>query len=506
MNWEEYISKKKEIKDIVINLIKNDEDEDKYITEFTNLFESSYMMGNTEEKNLLCTFLSEASNNYKRGPNFFTKIEKILKILINNMGFYDKEELLNTFKNNKMMLLLLIKNNIIEVDKYFADFIVEVNCESSFKYKEFFFNEVSPFMKAKIRKNFLESNKNLSENYEENRKIGENETYICKLIREDSLDDFIIYVNKFNIGLNTIIEPSVFETNLMLIEKKPSLIEYAAFFGSIQIFNYLRLNNVPLTKFLWFYAIHSGNPELIYLLERQNISDISYEKCFIESIKCYNDEFAEYIKNQYLPSELTDTFSNDVYEAMFKSYNFSQFDDEIINGNFNNSILKNLIRFNYDTCANLYLDSFDKIDESIEKYKFTLSKDIIDINTVKYSIVKVIIPSSCLRIDDRAFLYFTNLIEITIPSSVVIIGKEAFLFCDSLSKITFNVPSSLERIEQDAFNSCRSLEKIDIPFSVKTIKSKVFFNCTSLVEIKIPPWFTNMYVSNYTNIVKKRRW
>ena len=60
-------------------------------------------MGNTEEKNLLCTFLSEVSNNYKRGPNFFTKIEKILKILINNMGFYDKEELLNTFKNNKMI-------------------------------------------------------------------------------------------------------------------------------------------------------------------------------------------------------------------------------------------------------------------------------------------------------------------------------------------------------------------------------------------------------------------
>ena len=88
--------------------------------------------------------------------------------------------------------------------------------------------------------------KEITENFEENRKIGENHNHICKLIRNDLIDEFISYVNLKNIPLQTKIDNSIFETNLGLIDSNITLIDYAAFHGSTQIFKYLYLNNAKI--------------------------------------------------------------------------------------------------------------------------------------------------------------------------------------------------------------------------------------------------------------------
>ena len=54
-------------------------------------------------------------------------------------------------------------------------------------------------------------------------------------------------------------------------ENKITLIEYADFFGSIQIFNYLRKNGAELESSLWIYAVHGQNPEIINFLEENKI-------------------------------------------------------------------------------------------------------------------------------------------------------------------------------------------------------------------------------------------
>ena len=91
------------------------------------------------------------------------------------------------------------------------------------------------------------------------------------------------------------VKQSVFETNPLLLEKEATLIEYAAFFGSIKIFQYLKNNHVQMTPSLWIYAIHSKNAELINILEESCIDppDKSYLKCFEESIKCHHNEIAD---------------------------------------------------------------------------------------------------------------------------------------------------------------------------------------------------------------------
>lgn len=94
--------------------------------------------------------------------------------------------------------------------------------------------------------------------YEEKRKQGENDDIIATMIRTDSVQESIVYVNKKNIKLKSHIKCSNFETNEFLIGKEPSFIKYATFCGSIQIFQYLKTNKVKLKPSLWLYAIHSN--------------------------------------------------------------------------------------------------------------------------------------------------------------------------------------------------------------------------------------------------------
>lgn len=102
--------------------------------------------------------------------------------------------------------------------------------------------------------------------FEKKCRIGENDSYICTLIRKDSVEEFISYINRINLSHSSKIKPSIYETNSYLIDKEPTLIEYAAFFGSIQIVQYLKYNEVQLNFSLWFYSIHSNNAELIHFL------------------------------------------------------------------------------------------------------------------------------------------------------------------------------------------------------------------------------------------------
>ena len=174
------------------------------------------------------------------------------------------------------------------------------------------------------------------------------------MIRNDLIDDFISYVNQKDYPLKSSINPSIYETNVFLLKSKPTLIEYAAFFGSIQIFKYLYLNGVNLTSSLWIYAIHGDNPEMIHILEENNIEpddylienefnddssyddedeDISYEKCLEEAIKCHHNYIANYIRTQFINDMnenyyIENNFDNNVIAYCFRHYNFAIFLNE----------------------------------------------------------------------------------------------------------------------------------------------------------------------------------
>ena len=176
--------------------------------------------------------------------------------------------------------------------------------------------------------------------FEEKCQIGENDSYICSLIRSDSVEEFIAYVNRTNLSLLTKIKPSIYETHSFLIDKEPTLIEYAAFYGSIQIIKYLKNYKVPLTSSLWLYVVHSNKAELIHFLEVNDVKprDIwftrneSYDDVLEESIKCHHNAISNYIiDNLYNQTQINDQnqFIDNLSYTIVKSLNFFFFPNEI---------------------------------------------------------------------------------------------------------------------------------------------------------------------------------
>ena len=74
------------------------------------------------------------------------------------------------------------------------------------------------------------------------------------------------------------------------------------FFGSIQIFNYLRINDNKLARTLWLFDVHAKMEKLFKFLKKiiLNLMDKSYKQSFHESIKCHHNDIANYFLDNYM--------------------------------------------------------------------------------------------------------------------------------------------------------------------------------------------------------------
>ncbi|KAK8833907.1 hypothetical protein M9Y10_039926 [Tritrichomonas musculus] len=322
---------------------------------------------------------------------------------------------------------------------------------------------MKPFLDSKLRE---EIEKEIQSDYEEKREIGENDSYLCEMIRSDLIDQFISFVNQQNIFLESKIKPSIFETNSYLIGKEITLIEYAAFFGSCQIFKYLYLNKVRTNRSLWFFAIHSDNPEMVHLLEVSEIRPEynSYQKVIEESIKCHHNEMANY----FLINHLNDKNENFRFIS-FRYYNYCYFPSYFYD-----------YMFIYNLCP--------AEKNNIEIINLLFQKEDIEIGTKCFQqckkLTEITIPSTITEIGDFAFYECSSLKKVVIPSSVTDLGNQSFFICPSLTEIT--IPSSVTRIGVSLFSGCSSLRQVIIPPSIKTIEKCAFFQCTSLENVTIP--------------------
>ena len=189
--------------------------------------------------------------------------------------------------------------------------------------------------------------------FDENRMNGENEDYICYLIRNDMIEDFIVYINKNNTSLSKSINPSIFESNPFLLKNKPNLIEYSAFYGSIQIFKFLFMNKIDLKPSLWLYVIHGRNPDLIHFLEENHIKpkDTSFKECLNESLKCHHIELTNYIQNNLYPNPNENEFY--LFSKSYRYYNYSCFPKELIN----EYVFYDLCQYNYIKLVELLINT-----------------------------------------------------------------------------------------------------------------------------------------------------
>ena len=391
MESQKYIEEMRKIQDTLIDFI---DDEGMNDESFKSLFDQLNKHLIIQDHHKFRTFfriLANISNNHHRCANFFEKIEKILfNIKSEIKKCFSNSELFEIFESNKRILLYLFDEKMLIMDdniisniinkKYYMYFAPELrsHTESIKKATVFLYDNTT----------IKEIMEELPENFYENRKRGENENYICELIRNDSVEEFIRYVNQNNYPLESLVNPSIYETNPLLLSKKitffskenePSLIEYATFFGAIQIFQYLSNNGVKLNSYLWTYAIYSQNPEIIHILEENNKHPIkSYYSCFKDAILCHHNNIASYILNNYLPNE--SEFTHDIFIHALKTHNFAFIENDLIN----ETALFELCKYDYYHFVEFVLKDKD-IDNNIIKtfdddlFYFAVEKEDIDL-------------------------------------------------------------------------------------------------------------------------------
>lgn len=335
MDCQEYVQKMTKIqKSLILYLDREDNIEENYENLFI-LIKDQNIKNNKNEFKIFLHLVDCLSKYHFRTKGFFEKIYQILMEFKEEFGkFLTNTEIFNIFKENKLVLYFLIQKKIIYVDSYIVNCMLKSKMK---KYPNYFINEIKPFISEKLASDIEEENRNLEidmepEIFEKNRQRGENESELCRLIQDDNISEFISYISKNDILLEKQIQPSIFETNnLLLTTKIPNLIEYAAFHGSIQIFKYLLINGKTPRPYLWIYAIHGDNPEMIHFIEENNveIEDKTYDLYLLEALKSHHNGIANYFRENYMKDK--DDFITVSKSVCF--YNFDFFPSNLFNRN-----------------------------------------------------------------------------------------------------------------------------------------------------------------------------
>ena len=437
---ESYIEDKKNLYTTILKFLEEtDEDNDEESKKETiqEIIKDQQIEGDVEEMRQFLEIVKSIGEHHHRDQQFNERMNQLLLQYKDQIKqTMSNSEIFHIFENNKKIVLFLIKKDIITISEEIYEEIVNKVENNGNRYWHFFIPELENFVgeeKMKFVKNeLLKKDANFLTNYEEKRERGENESHICSLIRQDSIEDFIIYLTSQNISPSSEILPSVFETNPFLIDNKnTTLIEYSAFFGSIQIFRYLLMSEAELTPSLWLYAIHSKNAELIRLLESTKVpppkfhmkekeeeeekSINNYEECFIESIKCHHNDIADYIENNFIDQMKKDSQQKEeIISKCIKYHNYMHFEKETIieHGFFYLSF------YHYDKLFDLLLNKKEKtIKDKMKQYRDIRTAAEKNEVEVIYSFLQ-----QMQEISEKLF-YSTKIKQITIPSSITSISS-----------------------------------------------------------------------------------
>ncbi|KAK8880721.1 hypothetical protein M9Y10_003408 [Tritrichomonas musculus] len=357
MNAQNYLGKMQSIQNILLQYIEDSEKSEENYQNLIQLLDDHKIREDKHSLKSLLYLISKISDNHYRGKDFFSKIEQILRKFKDDIvKYFTSLEIFNIFKSNRRVLLFLIEQQIIKIDEQIAKKIKSNN------YCHFFYPEIKTFLSEDEQQKI--SNE-LPENFEENRKIGQNESHICKLIRKDMIEDFLIVVNQTNLSIKSNVPNSLFETNSFLVGKEIALIEYAAFFGSIQVFNYLYKNGIELKPSLLVYAIHGNNPELIHLLEEKTAKKTVEVKAKQVKEKAKTAKVTS--KGRTNPKRKSSRKSNDYSDDDDESYDDS--DDDYVGGSSSKKKAKKSSTKSKQKKTSKRRTSDDSDDDSDDEYR-----------------------------------------------------------------------------------------------------------------------------------------
>ncbi|KAK8838022.1 hypothetical protein M9Y10_035969 [Tritrichomonas musculus] len=320
-----YLNKMTQVQNQILEFIDSNDNDGSNCTNLYQLIDNQKIKQNKNDFKSFLHLLSNISMRYQRSLLIFPKIEKILlyykKIMLK---YFSNNEIFTIFKNNKRCILFLFQEKMIVPNRYIMSNFIK---NESKNYLEYCYKEIKGFNNIVGYRAIDPKYINFAEAIEQKKKKGENDNEICEIIRNDAIDDFISYIKRHNIDFSSKIDTSVYETNSFLLKKGSTLIEYAAFSGSVKIFKYLYSDKSKFDQTIWQYAIYGRNLEIIRIIEDIDFpkETIDFNAIYIESIKSYHKEISKYLEEKY------QQYININFRQILKAYNFEYFTTNFFN-------------------------------------------------------------------------------------------------------------------------------------------------------------------------------
>lgn len=118
MDYAQYIEQKQNLQRILLNFVEKIEEANE---DYNQLIEGIKKQINREDENDLREFLHlvlNIANYHRRQQGFFEKIEQIINYFKNDIKqILSNSRIYDIFKDNKMILLILFRNNLLSVDQ-----------------------------------------------------------------------------------------------------------------------------------------------------------------------------------------------------------------------------------------------------------------------------------------------------------------------------------------------------------------------------------------------------
>ncbi|KAK8871454.1 hypothetical protein M9Y10_007183 [Tritrichomonas musculus] len=350
MNKQEYFHQTKKLHSLLFRYLTNgDNESDNYQKLISFIQKKKKINENELQLAELVHSMDKIADNYQISS--FQNVIKLIDYFKTDFKkLFTKPQLYNFFKNRKRLLLILFKKEIITIDNYILKKILD-NTDDKLCY--YFYPEIksliSPQKRESIEKELLSYDSKIFDTFEEKRLNGLNESYICELIRNDSIEKFKDYVNNTNFPISDKLKPSIFETCHFLIKSNPSPIEYAAFFGSIQICKYLLLRDVSFDDSIGKFVINGRNLDLFHIFEDRHINMKSMN-CLSQAVRYrYYDIMNYIIENSDVGK---DEINNAIFQFCLKYHNF----ECLPNDHDLKSSFGNLVKYDYVFLVGYLLD------------------------------------------------------------------------------------------------------------------------------------------------------
>lgn len=241
--------------------------------------------------------MKQAIDILNSNEEYFNDLIEIQKIIYEDFSYDDvisfitKKNIL-TNKEQFLHLLQAIKKCIfIRPQKYDLLLSVLTYLKDSIKQQKVKFrwmgNHIPPFFLDELSKMGL-FNLPIRRLKKENEDQFNN---LVEIIKSDDVTSFQENLSRTNININTKVDKNFYKIDRTY---EPSLLEITCFYGSLNIFKFLMMNNATRTRMLPNYALAGGNYEIIHILERENVKFDTIE-IILEAIKFQRNDVVEYL-------------------------------------------------------------------------------------------------------------------------------------------------------------------------------------------------------------------